>query len=80
MSARIILDHAVMIDQGFGYPAIKRRLRQVAQAKFSRTPFPARVVQGAVKFGTEIVFDFSAIGAAYTIPGALSPIVGRISQ
>jgi hypothetical protein len=24
------LDHAVMSDQGFGYPAVKRRLRQEA--------------------------------------------------
>src|SRR6516225_1759169 len=51
-----LLDHAVMIDQGLGYPAIKRRLRQVAQADFSRTPFPAGVVRGAVKFGCETKF------------------------
>ena len=36
-----LLDHAVMIDQRFGYPAIERRFRQVAEADFPRTPFPA---------------------------------------
>jgi hypothetical protein len=51
----------VMIDEGFGYPAIKRRLRQIAQADFPRTPFAAGVVQGAVKFGCEVRFGLSVI-------------------
>jgi hypothetical protein len=34
-----LLDHTVMIDQGFCYPAIERRLWQVAQTDFPRTHF-----------------------------------------
>ncbi len=50
-----------MIDQSFGYPAIERRLLQIAQADFPRTPFTAGVVQGAVKFRCGSDFCFSVI-------------------
>jgi hypothetical protein len=53
-----LLDHSVMIDQGFGDPAIKRWLRQIAQADFPRPPFPAGIVQGTVNFGIGIRFWF----------------------
>jgi hypothetical protein len=78
-----LLDHPVMIDQRFGYPAINRRLGQVAQMNFPRTPFPAGVVQGAVKFGIGIRFwSFSHPRTFYSICTALSSsiaaLVGRI--
>jgi hypothetical protein len=47
-----------MIEQGFGYSAIKRRLWQVAQTDFPRTPFPVGVVQGAMKLSIGIKFWF----------------------
>jgi hypothetical protein len=65
-----------MIDQGLGYPAIKRRLRQVAQADFSRTPFPAGVVQAAAKRGFWIMFwFFSHSHTFYSICDALPPSI-----
>jgi hypothetical protein len=36
MSAPDLLDDTVMIDQGFGYPAVQRWLRQIPQADFLR--------------------------------------------
>jgi hypothetical protein len=53
-----LLDHAMMIDQRFRYPAINRWFRQIAQTDFSGTPIPAGVAQGAVQFGCEIWFRF----------------------
>ena len=52
------LDDSVMIDQSFGDPAIERRPRQISQPNFPRTPFPASVVQGAVKVDIGIGFRF----------------------
>ena len=53
-----LIDHAVMIDQSFGDPTIERRLRQISQPNFPRTPFPASVVQGVVKVDIGIGFRF----------------------
>jgi len=36
MSAPDLFDDTVMIDQGFGYPAVQRWLRQIPQADFLR--------------------------------------------
>jgi hypothetical protein len=73
-----LLDHAVMIDQRFGYLAIKRRFRQVAEADFPRTPFPACVVQSGVKFRFGIRFCFFGhCDTFYSICGALSSSIAK---
>jgi hypothetical protein len=68
-----LLDYAVMIDQGFGDPAIKRWLRQIPKADFLRAPFCGRRCSRCdeVEYWDQVLV-FQPLPHLYTICGALS--------
>ena len=68
-----LLDDTVMIDQGFGDPAIKRWLRQIPKADFLRAPFCGRRCSRCdeVEYWDQVLV-FQPLPHLYTICGALS--------